>query len=191
MLVRSTIQAVTQPTSSASAALAAANTSELIVVVTICRPLSTASKLPRPQVDVLGVGPAMVKLPWTRNRNGGTTSASRITISSVERIAVWRADRRDRRGAAAAMPASVSMRATSADVVTERGASPNRSWSASCRPEGRRTRGLFGAVGDGTPQHGRLRWRSMFGHRLSISQARPMLRSRASEFRPSGWKRGG
>ena len=118
--MRSTIQAVTQPTSSASAALAAANTNELIVVVTMCRPRSTASKLPKPQVDVLGVGPAMVRLPCTRNRNGGTTSASRMTISKPEMIAVCHAASRDVRGDAAARAAPVSIRATSADVVTER-----------------------------------------------------------------------
>ena len=68
----------------------------------MCRPRSTASKLSRPKVDVLGVGPATVRLPWIRNRNGGTTSASRITISSAEMMAVWRADRNERRRRAVA-----------------------------------------------------------------------------------------
>jgi len=48
-LVRSTIQAVTQPMTSATSALAAAKISELMLVVTKCRLRITASKLPSPK----------------------------------------------------------------------------------------------------------------------------------------------
>jgi hypothetical protein len=82
-LVRSTIQAVTQPIRRATKALAAANTSEFTLVEMMWRPRSTVSKLSRPHLVALGVGPATLKLPWIRNRNGGTTRAHSTMMSSA------------------------------------------------------------------------------------------------------------
>jgi hypothetical protein len=47
-----------------------------------------------------------------------------MTISTAESIAVCRPAKREGRGPAAASAAPVSIRATSADVVTKRGSSP-------------------------------------------------------------------
>src|ERR1700719_2395119 len=84
-----------QPTTSAIAALPAANDSELRVVATKRRPLSTFWKFSRPQrVASLGA-PAMITLPCSRNRSGGTTSAASTTINRPAIQLVWRADDRD------------------------------------------------------------------------------------------------
>src|SRR5580693_5665319 len=90
-----------QPTTSAMAALPAANESELSVVATKRRPPSTLWKFSRPQrVASLG-GPAMITLPCSRNMSGGTTSAASTTISRAAIQVVWRADERDRVSASA------------------------------------------------------------------------------------------
>src|SRR5580704_1796305 len=83
---------MTQPTTSAIAALPAANHSELRVVATKRRPPSTLWKFSKPQrVASLGA-PAMITLPCSRNRSGGTTSATSTTISRPAIQVVWRAD---------------------------------------------------------------------------------------------------
>src|ERR1700730_17128277 len=85
-----------QPTTSAIAALPAANDSELSVVATKRRPPSTFWKFSRPQrVASLGA-PAMMTLPCSRNMSGGTTRAASTTISRTAIQVVWRADERDR-----------------------------------------------------------------------------------------------
>src|SRR5262249_36972665 len=93
---------------------------------------------PRPHSVANGVGPAMVTLPCSRNRNGGTTSAHRITISTAASTAVWRADRRDQRVSAGRPAAAASSRACakSAEVVTRRVPSLERFWPPLCSQAG-------------------------------------------------------
>src|SRR5580704_12240413 len=86
---------MTQPTTSAIAALPAANASELSVVATKRRPLSTFWKFSKPQRVASLRGPAMVTLPCSRNTNGGTTSTARTAISRTAIQLVCRADARD------------------------------------------------------------------------------------------------
>src|SRR5262245_39229916 len=81
----------------------------------------------------------MVTLPCSRNRNGGTTSAHRITISTAASTAVWRAERRDQRVSAGPPAAAASSRACakSAEVVTRRVPSLERFWPPLCsQPRG-------------------------------------------------------
>src|SRR5262245_22885707 len=104
---------------SATSALAAAKTSELTLVARKCRLRMTASKLPRPISPASWVGPAMVRLPWIRNRNGGSTSAQRMTIRRTARIACWRAESRAQRPLRASVAAMWRTCARSADVVKD------------------------------------------------------------------------
>src|ERR1700692_3034984 len=90
-----------QPTTSAMAALPAANHSELRVVATNRRPPSTFWKFSNPQrVGSLGT-PAMITLPCSRKRSGGTTRAASTTISKAAIQVAWRAEARDRSAASA------------------------------------------------------------------------------------------
>src|SRR3954454_15673892 len=61
----------------------------------------------------------MVKLPWIRNRNGGSTSAARMTMRRVASIACWRAESRAQRPARASVAAMSRTCARSADVVKD------------------------------------------------------------------------
>ena len=78
--MRSTIQAMIQPTTSAMAALPAANDNVLRVVATNRRPPSTFWKFSRPQRVAAPGAPAMVRLPCSRKTSGGTTRAASTTI---------------------------------------------------------------------------------------------------------------
>src|SRR5262245_51085256 len=104
---------------SATSALAAAKTSELTLVARKCRLRMTASKLPRPISPASWVGPAMVRLPWIRNRNGGSTSAHRMTMRRAARISCWRAESRAQRPVRASVAAMWRTCARSADVVKD------------------------------------------------------------------------
>src|SRR5258708_337696 len=85
-----------QPTASATAALPAANESELSVVATKRRPPSTFWKFSRPQRAAALGAPAMMTLPCSRNMSGGTTRAASTTINTAAIQVVWRADDGDR-----------------------------------------------------------------------------------------------
>src|SRR5450432_2794860 len=87
---------MTQPTTSAMTALPAANQSELRVVATKRRPPSTFWKFSSPQRVASLAGPAMITLPCSRNRSGGTTRAASTTINRPAIQLVWRADARAR-----------------------------------------------------------------------------------------------
>src|SRR5262245_17005814 len=102
---------------SATSALKAAKTSEFTLVERKCRLRMTASKLPSPISPASWVGPAMVRLPWIRNRNGGSTSAHRMTMRTTARIACWRAENRAQRPMRASVAAMWRTCARSADVV--------------------------------------------------------------------------
>src|SRR5439155_12422071 len=62
----------------------------------------------------------MVRLPWIRNRNGGSTSAPRMTINRVASTACWRAESRAQRPVRASVAAMSRTCARSADVVKDR-----------------------------------------------------------------------
>src|SRR6185312_2849212 len=62
----------------------------------------------------------MVKLPWIRNRNGGSTSAARMTMRRVASTACWRAESRAQRPVRASVAAMSRTCARSADVVKDR-----------------------------------------------------------------------
>src|SRR5215470_10622680 len=104
---------------SATSALAAAKISELMLVVTKCRLRMTASKLPRPNCAASFTGPGMVRLPWIRNRNGGSTNAARMTMRRIASAACWRAESRAQRPVRASVAAMSRTCARSADVVKD------------------------------------------------------------------------
>src|SRR5260370_16383826 len=85
-----------QPTTSAIAALPAANHSELSVVATKRRPPITFWKFSKPHRTASLEAPAMITLPCSRNMSGGTTSAASTTINRTAIQAAWRADEPDR-----------------------------------------------------------------------------------------------
>src|SRR5882672_1426902 len=84
-----------QPTTSAIAALPAANVSELRVVATKRRPPSTFWKFSRPHRAASLGAPVMIRLPCSRKMRGGTTSAAKTAINRAAIQVVWRADERD------------------------------------------------------------------------------------------------
>src|SRR5260370_5469009 len=85
-----------QPTTSAIAALPAANHSELSVVATKRRPPITFWKFSKPHRTASLGAPAMITLPCSRNMSGRTTSPASTTINRTAIQAVCRAAERDR-----------------------------------------------------------------------------------------------